>query len=159
MPMLPEAIWRRRLESEFQQMAASGEHFEVDEMKMSYVISLRGVGLFKNGGSLDSLQKRESHSIQIDLKREYPYAGGIDVTWLTPIFHPNIRSEDGKVCIQLLNAWSEGTTIASLTKALKQLLEKPNPNDALNKEAADYFAMHPNALNETAVVKKPRVVV
>ncbi len=155
MPMLPEAIWRRRLESEFQQMVASKENFEVNESKTSYVISLRGVGLFKNG---NSLQKRESHSIQIDLKREYPYAGGIEVTWLTPIFHPNIRSEDGKVCIQLLNEWSEGMTLASLVKALKQLLEKPNPNDALNKEAADYFAMHPNALNETVTVRKPRVV-
>jgi len=153
--MLPEAIWKRRLESEFQQMTASGENFEVNESKTTYIISIRGPGLFKNG---DSLQKRDSHSIQINLKREYPYAGGIEVTWLTPILHPNIRSEDGKVCIKLLNEWSEGTTLASLVKALKQLLEKPNPNDALNKEAADYFAMHQNALNETTTTKKPRVI-
>lgn len=140
-------------------MQASGEKFDVTRDLTRYVVSLKGLGLQKLGSSLS---KRDSHSIQIDLKREYPYPGGIEVVWLTPIFHPNIRPEDGKVCIQLLNEWSETQTIASVVRALKQLLVEPNPNNALNKEAADYFAEHPNALESIAVPslesKKPRII-
>jgi ubiquitin-conjugating enzyme E2 D/E len=85
--------------------------------------------------------------VQIALKREYPYAGGIEVVWLTPIFHPNIHPGDGKVCIQLLNEWSESQSVASLVKALRQLLVQPNPYNALDKEAADFFADRADEVN------------
>ncbi|MEM0475213.1 MAG: ubiquitin-conjugating enzyme E2 [Candidatus Norongarragalinales archaeon] len=166
MPMLPEAIWRRRLESERDELATAGEKFECNADCTVYVVSVRGPALFKNGGKLS---RRDSHSVQITLKREYPYAGGIDVVWLTPIFHPNIRPSDGKVCIQLLNEWSESQSVASLVNALRQLLVQPNPFNALDKEAADFFADHAADVNRVLGINlkgveatpqplKPRVV-
>ena len=137
MPMLPEAIWRRRLEAEHGEMLASNEKFDCSNDFTQYTVSVRGPGLYKNGGKLS---RRDSHSVQITLKREYPYAGGIEVVWLTPIFHPNIPPGDGKVCIQLLNEWSESQNLVSLVKALRQLLVQPNPYNALDKDAADFFA-------------------
>jgi len=137
MPMLPEEIWRRRLEAEHAEMLRVGEKFDCTPDFASYTVSVRGPALYKNGGKLS---RRDSHSVQIALKREYPYAGGIEVVWLTPIFHPNIHPGDGKVCVQLLNDWAESQTVASLVKALRQLLVQPNPYNALDKEAADFFA-------------------
>mgnify|MGYP001606539720 CR=1 FL=1 len=136
MPFLPEAIWRRRVDAEYTRLRDSGERFQVNADKTRYVISVAGPGLYKQGSTLT---RRFNHDVEIVLKREYPYAGGIEVVWLTPIFHPNIR-EDGRVCIHLLNEWSEAQTLDALVNALRQLLKAPNYHDALNKEAADYFA-------------------
>jgi ubiquitin-protein ligase len=142
--MLPEAIWRRRLESEHAEMQAVGEKFDCSPDFTQYTVSVRGPGLYKNGGKLS---RRDSHSVQITLKREYPYAGGIEVVWLTPIFHPNIHPGDGKVCIHILNEWAEGRGLKETVKSLRQLLVQPNPYNALDKEAADFFAERPDDVN------------
>lgn len=152
MPFLPEIIWKRRLESEFEEMRASGEKFESNSGLSEYMVSLKGSGLYRENSRLLS---RDSHSVRIDLLRSYPYAGGVDVTWLTPIFHPNIRESDGKVCIQILNDWAESQTVLSLVKSLRHLLENPNPLDPLNKEAAEYYLE--NGASASAP-KRPRVV-
>lgn len=150
---LPENIWRRRLESELLAMQQSGEKFEISPDKTTYIVSLHGEGLVKDG---DNIAKRDNHSIEIDLLREYPYPGGIALFWLSPIFHPNIRAEDGAVCIQLINEWSETQTIVSVVKALKQMLANPNPQSPLNQEAANYFLQNPQLPQQAA--KGPRLV-
>ncbi|MFH0922483.1 MAG: hypothetical protein V1811_00315, partial [Candidatus Micrarchaeota archaeon] len=88
MPSLPEEIWRRRLESEYGEMQASGLKFDANPDCTEYTLSLRGPGLAKDAGGIT---QRDRHSVLIALNRNYPYAGGIEVIWLTPIFHPNIR--------------------------------------------------------------------
>ncbi len=136
MPRLPEAIWRRRLDNEFAELSASGAVFKAGADKTEYVLELSARGIVLQGGREVPVN---SHRVRIRLLRDYPYPGGLEVTWLSPIFHPNIRPQDGRVCIQLLNAWSEGLSLVSLAAGLKQLLENPNPKDPLNKEAAKYF--------------------
>lgn len=150
---LPEEIWRRRLESEFNEMRSAGGKFEVAPDYTEYTISLRGPGLYRDAGGV---KKRDQHTVVIALNRNYPYAGGIDVVWLTPIFHPNIRESDGKVCIQLVNDWAENQTVAAVVQALHHMLENPNPGDPLNKEAAEYFVK--NGLAAGIVKAKPRIV-
>ncbi|MBI3588314.1 hypothetical protein HY095_03905 [Candidatus Micrarchaeota archaeon] len=162
MPFLPESIWRRRLASEKAELDASGESFSANSDLTQYDFTVRGAGFFLNSDG--SVGKAGSHRVRVSLKREYPYAGGMDVVWLTPIFHPNIRSEDGKVCIHLLNAWAEGQTVASLVAGLRQLLANPNPQDPLNKEAAKFFIEHPDALSASALppsqnkLTRPKIV-
>lgn len=160
MPSLPEPIWRRRIDREFALMQQSGYAFSSNADKTEYELALEGPGLSLEG---NAVLPRTTHSVRIRLTREFPYAGGIEVTWLSPIFHPNIRSEDGKVCIQLLNAWSADVTVANLVAGIISLLEHPNPSDPLNKPAADYFLAHPDALNsprppETNLPKRPRIL-
>ncbi|NUN11070.1 hypothetical protein HUU53_00290 [Candidatus Micrarchaeota archaeon] len=149
---LPSEIYNRRLQSEYNQMLSSGFKFEVNPEKNKYVVTVHGPALHKQN---NSLMKRESHTAEIDLLRSYPYPGGIMVYWLTPIFHPNIRAEDGIVCIQLVNDWSENQTVVSVVKALEHLLKHPNPRDPLNKEAAKFFEQNPNALEGVFEDKKP----
>jgi len=117
-------------------MQASDEKFEVNSDRTQYLVSLTGRALAKIDGKVAD---QNHHSIEINLFRSYPYAGGIEVVWLSPIFHPNIRPVDGAVCIQLVNKWAETQTVAGVVKALKQLLQNPNPESPLNHEAASYY--------------------
>lgn len=151
---LPDAIFQRRLESETEELRAAGIHFEASEDGMEYTVSLTDApGKFLDNGQLFT---RTQHSVLIELTRDYPYPGGLMVYWLTPIFHPNIRPEDGAVCIQLVNQWSEGQNLLSVINALYQLLKNPNPQSPLNEEAARYYLEHPEL--EQNVPKGPRVV-
>ncbi len=162
MPKLPETIWRRRLENEYSTLAKNQKlsNLQVNGEKTEYHFQLTGVGYKKNG---DAVVPVDNHDISIYLSRDYPYAGGIEVIWDSPLFHPNVREKDGRVCIQLLNEWSESQTLSSVVDALVQLLENPNPASPLNKEAAKYFSqkpMKPQAAPQRPIVKltKPRVV-
>ncbi len=134
-------------------MKASGARFQANEQHTEYRLFLEGCALYRDRGVM---KKRTAHEVLIRLKREYPYPGGIEVVWLTPIFHPNIRESDGKVCILLVNEWAESQTVKSVAEALKQLLENPNPASPLNKEAAQYLLKHPEEFGLTPVESRSR---
>ncbi len=159
MPMLPETVWRRRIDAEYAQLAQKGIAFSASADRLSYEFVLRGPGLIIS--PTGEMRRADEHKVKLTLNREYPYAGGFELVWLTPIFHPNIR-DDGKVCIQLVNKWSAGQTLSNIVDALVQLLENPNPDSPLNTDAARYFLEHPAALSDAAPsaaeMKKPRIV-
>ena len=152
MAFLPENIWKRRLESEYDEMRVIAYKFEVNAEKTEYTVSLHGKGYAKQG---DRVFEQDAHKVQIILLREFPYPGSVEVYWLSPIYHPNIREDDGRVCIQLVNDWSESTSVAGVTKALQHLLANPNPKDPLNKQAAKWFEKNGFA---GAKPSRPRVV-
>jgi len=152
MAFLPENIWKRRLESEHAEMRSSSYKFEVNPDKTEYTVSLHGKGLARQG---DSVIERDAHTVQVVLLREFPYPGSVEVYWLSPIYHPNIREDDGRVCIQLVNDWSETTSVLGVVKALQHLLENPNTKDPLNKQAAKWFEENGFVAGAR---KKPRVV-
>ena len=142
MPQLPERIWKRRLESEYEEMKAKAESdksfsFTVNAEKTIYLITINAAAYKK--GTRGEMERVGRHQVEIRLSREYPYAGGIYLLWKTPIFHPNIRASDGMVCIRMINNWSESQTIANIVDAIRQVLENPNPDDPLDEEAAKYF--------------------
>jgi len=139
MPQLPFEIWRRRIESEYNQLASRGFDFDVSEDHTEYLFRITGDALCLKGGSLVPIN---CHEVFLRLKREYPYAGGFELVWKTPVFHPNI-DDRGKVCIRLVNLWAAGQTLSSIVDALLQLLENPNPESPLNYEAAQYYLENP----------------
>ena len=58
----------------------------------------------------------------------------------TTIFHPNIDME-GHVCLNILREdWKPVLTIQSVMMGLQFLMLEPNPDDPLNKEAAQMLA-------------------
>jgi ubiquitin-protein ligase len=154
MPQLPPEIWRRRLESELEEMKATDYNFTVTKDLQEYAIELNARGLAEESGRIVS---KDGHKVRIVLKRDFPYPGGIEVAFTTPIFHPNVRREDGLVCIQLLNEWSETSSVSSVVNGLKWLLENPNPASPLNKDAAEYFVKM-NSAAGSRTIKKPRIV-
>ena len=126
----------------------------MNQQKTEYTVTMHGPGLQKAGTS--TLQ-RTDHKFRISLHRNYPYAGSLEVTWLTPIFHPNIRPTDGKVCIVLLTDWAPSQTILSVVQSVEHILSNPNPASPLDWEAAKYFKANPDALkNPNAHEQPPR---
>jgi len=156
MPFLPEAIWKRRLESEHQELNAAGIDFESSQDNTTYLLRLRAPGYEK---TQQGIKERYEHEVRIVLQREYPYPGGLEVTWITPIFHPNIRASDGRVCLHLLTHWGAAITLAELAKGLVYILEHPNPADPLDKEAAVWFSQKLGITNTAPQVRRgPRIV-
>ncbi len=156
MAFLPDAVFQRRLQSEHEQMRKSGFSFSVNPSLTEYEVSLQAAGFARQGGRVFP---QNSHRFKFIVKRDYPYAGGLDVIWQTPIFHPNIRESDGKVCIQLVNEWSAAQTLAAVCKAVEHLLENPNPRSPLNIEAARFFDENPDAFKGKYEFKRPKVIV
>jgi ubiquitin-protein ligase len=155
MPQLPEAIWKRRLDGEYQEMLATGIPFRVSPDKTEYTITIKADGLERTA---QGPKPRAVHEVFLKLKRDYPYAGGLDVQWLTPIFHPNIRDSDGKVCIHLLTNWGASVTVAELARGMTRMVENPNTSDPLDKEANAWFVAHRQHPSAAPARVRPRVV-
>ena len=97
---------------------------------------------------------------------------GINFAWYSDVFHPNIHpvelsSSDkpgtGYICLNVLKRWSRLSDLETTVKALKLLVENPNPDDPLNypicTEAAEFFKQ--NTMEELRVqynIKEEEVV-
>jgi len=80
------------------------------------------------------------HHLEITLGAEYPRQAPI-VRWLTPIFHPNIRPEDGAVCLGvLMDRYLPGLGLARLVTMLAEMVQWRNFDmmSPLNRRAADW---------------------
>lgn len=97
-------------------------------------------------------------ALAIDASEGY-YAGGhFDFTCQIPedypnsapefhckqrIYHPNIDVE-GHVCLNILRAdWKPTLTLQLVFAGILHLFLQPNPNDPLNKDAAEVLAKYP----------------
>ena len=152
MPELPFEIWKDRIENELQNI----ENIKVldqnsivrDDSSVEFKINLRTLGYIRVKGKL---APQRSHRISLKLNRSFPYPGGIDFSWISNIFHPNIHpvnpsSENigtGYICLNVLKKWSRLSDLETTVKALKSLIQNPNPEDPLNYpiclDAAEYF--------------------
>ncbi len=98
-----------------------------------YHLMLSGSGLALDGGQLTV---RDVHRCDVYLHLDYPRRPPV-VTWLTPIFHPNILGPErnGGVC---LGNWSAAESLADLCARLRDLAiyRSLNADDALNVDAA-----------------------
>jgi ubiquitin-protein ligase len=128
----------RRLLSDLRQMeelaAGDGVAFRADgDPPEVYHVMLNGLGLALDGDG--SLAIRDLHRCEIYLHLDYPRRPPV-VTWLTPVFHPNILGPErnGGVC---LGNWSAAESLADLCMRLRDLVtyRALNAEDALNVEA------------------------
>jgi ubiquitin-protein ligase len=102
-----------------------------------YHVMLTGSGLVL--GDDGRLTVRDLHRCDIYLHLDYPRRPPV-VTWLTPIFHPNILGPErnGGVC---LGSWSAAESLADLCVRLRDLVtyRSINAGDALNTDAAGWI--------------------
>ncbi|CAG8554168.1 16099_t:CDS:2, partial [Racocetra fulgida] len=75
-------------------------------------------------------------------------------------YHPNI-DDDGSICVNLLktDVWKPATKISQVLKAIADLLENPNPDDALVASIAEVYNTNKQKFVKTAkdFVKKARL--
>ena len=84
----------------------------------------------------DGFWKRGHFDFHFHITEDFPFMPPV-VKCETRIWHPNI-DESGAVCLNILKKnYTPVTPLASLVVGLQYLLISPNPDDPLNKEAAE----------------------
>src|SRR2546421_8990580 len=135
----------RRLLSDLRQMEELARGDEIafraegtPPEKYEVMFSVRGIARDRDG----KLAVRRLHRCALYLHLDYPRRPPV-VTWLTPVFHPNLLPPDrnGGVCI---GSWSAAESLADLCLRLRDLVSYRtlNPTDALDHEAGAWASRH-----------------
>lgn len=156
-PELPLEIWKDRVENEIKDLKSMNVLEEDSIIKkenaIELIINFKSLGFIRKGESEEiDLKPSFKHRVFLKLNRNFPYPGGIDFSWYSEIFHPNIHPVEisnsdetgtGYICLNVLKKWSKLSDLKNTVNALKKLVENPNPDDPLNYEicltAAEFF--------------------
>lgn len=75
--------------------------------------------------------------LRIEITPEYPLTPP-KVTFVTRIFHPNVDSKTGEICLDILKSdWSPAWGISAVCRAVVALLDDPNAESPLNCDAGN----------------------
>lgn len=86
--------------------------------------------------------KKAKYQFKFSIPSGYPHEPP-KVKCLTKIFHPNIDLE-GNVCLNILREeWNPVLCLNSVVYGIISLFYEPNPNDPLNKDAAELLRRSP----------------
>ena len=152
MPELPLEIWKDRIKNGLQNIknlkVLDESSIVRSENSVEFKINIKTLGYIRVKGKL---VPQRSHRIFLKLNRSFPYPGGIDFSWISNIFHPNIHPVEsgnpgtGYICLNVLKKWSRLSDLETTVKALSSLIQNPNPEDPLNYpiclDAAENFKL------------------
>lgn len=157
MPELPFEIWNERLKNEIKILfklnfiQENSVKWQNDSIEIS--LNLKALGFVQkyNKDKLNVSPKFD-HQVFLKINRSFPYPGGIDFSWNSNIYHPNIHPVDlnnskyigtGHICLNILKKWSKLSDLETTAKSLQILVENPNPEDPLKydvcMDAAIFF--------------------
>lgn len=88
----------------------------------------------------------------LELPLDYPFKPPT-LNFKTKIFHPNITNDDkGSMCLALIKSdvWKPSSKISAVLIAARDLLSSPNPDDAVEADAARLWKEERAKFNERA---------
>lgn len=88
--------------------------------------------------------------LDIKVPDRYPFAPP-SVRFLTRIWHPNISSVTGVICLDILkDKWAAAMTIRSVLLSIQALLQDPEPNNPQDAVVAGQYLRSLTVFNQTA---------
>ncbi|SAM68148.1 probable UBC1-E2 ubiquitin-conjugating enzyme [Ustilago bromivora] len=106
------------------------------------------VGTFP--GPENSPYEKGTFDVDIVVPEGYPFQP-IKMKFITRVYHPNISSQSGAICLDILkDQWSPVLTLKSTLMSLRSLLCSPEPNDPQDAEVAKHYLRDKNDFEKTA---------
>lgn len=84
-------------------------------------------------GPKDSPYEGGRFELKLTCPENYPLAPP-KVSFITPVFHPNVAYKTGEICLDILKpaSWSPAWTLQSVCRAIAALLSHPEADSPLN---------------------------
>jgi ubiquitin-conjugating enzyme E2 D/E len=138
--ILEESSFYQRLALEAQEIEMEEPSFKpLDDDLTRWHGFILGTGLYEGG----------VFHIEIELTRKYPFDPP-KAQFITRIWHPNI-SLNGRVCVGILGKdWTPSLNLVGVIETIRNLLNYPNPNDPLNRDAAREMKERPDVFKRNA---------
>ncbi|ELU15540.1 hypothetical protein CAPTEDRAFT_150271 [Capitella teleta] len=138
-----------RIKREFKEVVKSEEvakcHIKVELVDDSFT-SLRGEIL----GPPDTPYEGGTFILDIRIPETYPF-NPPKVQFLTKIWHPNISSVTGAICLDILkDQWAAAMTLRTVLLSLQALLAAPEPDDPQDAVVARQYKETSDIFSQTA---------
>eukprot|EP00744_Colponema_vietnamica_P017689 GILI01024888.1.p1 GENE.GILI01024888.1~~GILI01024888.1.p1 ORF type:complete len:158 (-),score=21.99 GILI01024888.1:43-516(-) len=124
----------QRLQKELRDACKSTE----DDIKLTL---LDGQNLFQwkciIKGPPDTPFEGGHYEVHLKIPSDYPMVPP-QAKFSTPIFHPNVKFEDGEICLDILKSkWTPAWTLGSVARAIASLMSEPEGSSPLNCDAGN----------------------
>jgi len=102
-------------------------------------------------GPKDSAYENGKFKIDIIIPDDYPFVPP-KMKFITPVWHPNISSVTGAICIDILKEghWSPALNLKTVLISLQSLLNEPIPDDPQDAVVAGQLLNDPDLFFQTA---------
>jgi len=138
-----------RIKREFKEVIKSEEvakcHIKL-ELKNDSFTELRG----EIAGPPDTPYEGATYILDIKIPETYPF-NPPKVQFSTRIWHPNISSVTGAICLDILkDQWAAAMTLRTVLLSLQALLSAAEPDDPQDAVVAKQFKENPDVFRKTA---------
>ena len=130
----------KRILNEFKNVQKKSSNAATDEFPFEFYCDENDISIWKviYSGSIGTLYHGSHWLIFVQFPEEYPNLAPM-IRFFNKIYHPNIN-QDGRICHEILSSkWSPSVDSVSIFSNIKDMLKDPNPDDALEREAAQLY--------------------